>query len=187
VGEVLQHFHLQIHHLTPNAFVWLSVFAMALKMSGCALSVNTFARYYETHLHKKVVKDKWNKVEMVAHYGSYNFIPKKTKGTVQIVPAYRNKWPRWTDYWFYHRMCSHEDVAEAMINGLPKAHILVSEMTPMEGFGLAKVLADGPRDTEAADAFTLTSRWQISQDLVEEWIACDSPPLSRETRFSDIE
>jgi hypothetical protein len=38
---------------------------------------------------------------MVAHYGSYNFVPKKTKGTVQIVLAYRNEWPRWTDYWFY--------------------------------------------------------------------------------------
>jgi len=55
---------------------------MALKMAGCALSVNTFARYYETHLHKKVVKDKQTKVEMVAHNGSYNFVPKKTKDTV---------------------------------------------------------------------------------------------------------
>ena len=39
----------------------------------------------------------------------------------------------------------------------------------------------------AADAFALTSRWQISQDLVEEWIACNSPPLSNETWFSNIE
>ena len=92
MAEVLQHFNLQIHHLTPNAFVRLSVFAMAMKMAGCALSVNTFMRYYETHLHKKVVKDKRTKVEMVAHYGSYNFIPKKMKGTMQIVPTYRNKW-----------------------------------------------------------------------------------------------
>ena len=74
-----------------------------------------------------------------------------------------------------------------MINGMPKAHILVSKMIPMEGFRLAKVLADGPRDTEAANAFALTSCWQISQDLVEEWIACDSPPLISETRFSDIQ
>ena len=64
---------------------------MVLKMSRCTLSVNTFARYYETHQYKKVVKDKQTKVEMVVHYGSYNFVPKKTKGTMQIVPAYRNK------------------------------------------------------------------------------------------------
>ena len=67
MGEVLQRFNLQIHHL---------------KMVGYALSVNTFARYYETHLHKKVVKNKRTKVEMVAHYGSYNFVPRKAKGTM---------------------------------------------------------------------------------------------------------
>ena len=72
------------------------------------------------------------------------------------------------------------------MNELPKAHILVSEMTPMEGFRLAKILADGPRNTEAANAFALTSRWQISRDLVEEWVACNSPPLSLETKFSNV-
>jgi hypothetical protein len=51
VGEVLQRFNLQIHHLTPNAFARVGVFTMVLKMSRCALSVNTFARYYETHMH----------------------------------------------------------------------------------------------------------------------------------------
>jgi hypothetical protein len=55
---------------------------MALKMSGCALSVDIFACYYETQLHKKTVKDKRTKSEMVAHYGSYNFIPKKTRGWI---------------------------------------------------------------------------------------------------------
>lgn len=58
VGEVLQHFNLQIHQLAPNAFAQLGVYAMAMKMSGSALSVNTFTRYYETHLHKKTVKDR---------------------------------------------------------------------------------------------------------------------------------
>ena len=107
---------------------------MALKMSGCALSVNTFTRYYETHLHNKVVKDKQTKTEMVAHYGSYNFVPKKMRGTVTTMPSYRNKWPRWSSYWFYHRVCTGEDVTEALMNDLPKAHILVLEMTPMNGF-----------------------------------------------------
>ena len=154
MGEVLQHFNLQIHPLTPNAFALLGVFAMVLKMSRCGLSVNTFTRYYKTHFHKKMVKDKHTKTEMVAHYRSYNFFPKKIKGTVLIVPAYRNKWPRWTDYWFYHRVCTDEEVAEVLVNNLPKAHILISEMTPMEGFHLA----DRPHDTEATYAFALTSR-----------------------------
>ena len=51
---------------------------MALKMAGCTLSVDTFARYYETPMHKKVIKDKKTKSEMIVHYVSYNFVPKKT-------------------------------------------------------------------------------------------------------------
>ena len=85
MGEVLQRFNLQIHHLTPNAFARLGLFAMVMKMSRSELSVNTFARYYETHLHKKVVKDKWMKTEMVAHWGSYNFVSKTTRGTMTMV------------------------------------------------------------------------------------------------------
>ena len=55
-------------------------------------------------------------------------------------------------------MCSDEDIAVALVNDMPKAHILVSKMTPMKGFRLAEILADGPRDIEAIDAFALTSR-----------------------------
>ena len=108
---------------------------MALKMSRCTLSVNTFAQYYETHLHKKVVKDKQTKVEMVARYGSYNFVLKKTKGTMQIVLVYWNKWPRWTDYWFYHHVCSNEDVTEALTNDRPRfwlmGHVILRLQTPL--------------------------------------------------------
>jgi hypothetical protein len=96
---------------------------------------------------------------MVSHYGSYNFVLKKTKGTMQIALAYRNKWPCWTDYWFYHRMCSDEDIAEALMNDLPKVHILISEMMPMKRFRLAKIMANGPQDTEAVNCFTLTSQF----------------------------
>jgi len=83
-------------------------------------------------------------------------------------------------------VCSDKDVAEALANGLPKVNILVSEMSPMSEFCLGKILADGPDDTASADAFALTSRWQIGHDLVE-WLACESPPLSGNTRFSDFE
>jgi hypothetical protein len=55
-------------------------------------------------------------------------------------------------------VCSNEVVTAALENDLPKVHILVSEMTPMEGYRLAEVLANNPHDTEAADAFALTSR-----------------------------
>jgi hypothetical protein len=44
-----------------------------------------------------------------------------------------------------------------MVNDLSKAHVLVSEMTPMKVFHLGKILADGPHDAKAADAFALTT------------------------------
>jgi hypothetical protein len=187
VGEVLQWFDLRIHHLTPNVFSRMSVFAMALKMAGCTLSVNSFARYYETHFRKKPVNDRQTKMEMVAHYGSYNFVPKKTKGTVSIVPAYRNKWPAWNKYWYYHRVRNDEDVEAAIQNGLSRAHVLVSEMTPMKGLRLGEIINEGRVDAEAVEAFAMTARRQIGRDLVEEWLACEGPPLSSGTRFSGIE
>jgi hypothetical protein len=78
-------------------------------------------------------------------------------------------------------------VAEALLNELPKAHILVSEMTPMKGLRLGEIIGEGQLDAEAAEAFALTACRQISQDLVVEWLACESPPLSSGTHFSGFE
>lgn len=83
-------------------------------------------------------------------------------------------------------MCSDEDVIEVVANDLLKAHILVSQMVPMEGL-LAEFQTSGEANVVAMDAFALTSRWQISYDLVEEWIAYESPPLSNETWFFEFE
>lgn len=79
-------------------------------------------------------------------------------------------------------------MAEALLNELPKAHILVSKMTPMKGLRLGEIIGEGRLDAEAAEAFALIARRQISQDLMEEWIAYESPPLSRgRTCFSDFQ
>jgi len=55
-------------------------------------------------------------------------------------------------------MCSDKDVAEVLENNLSKAHILVSKMTPMKGYHLAELRADGPDDVAVVDALALTSR-----------------------------
>lgn len=47
IGEVLEWLEIQLHQLTPNAFARLGVFAMAMKMQGCKLSVYVFIRFYE--------------------------------------------------------------------------------------------------------------------------------------------
>lgn len=73
-----------------------------------------------------------------------------------------------------------------MLNELPKAHALVSNMILMEGLRLAEVFDDNQRDEAATEALALTSRFQISRDLVEEWLAWGSPPLSSGTRFIGV-
>ena len=39
---------------------------------------------------------------------------------------------------------------------------------------------------KSGEAFILTSQWQISRDLVEEWIALNRTPLCVYTKFKDI-
>lgn len=181
--EVLERFNLQIHHLTPNAF---SRFAMALKMMGSEVEVNTFAKYYESQFHERVVIERPGQTEKRAEFGSYNFIPQKSQGTMSIIPSYLNKWPNWQDFWFYVRVCTDEEVTSAMENGLPKAGVLVSQLTPMEGIRLAMSFEGGRSDAFALEKFYQTSRQQISRDLVEEWIALDMWPLQQGTGFAEF-
>ena len=130
---MLERFGIQIRQLTLNAFARPGVFVMALKMMGCELKADTFIQFYEAQVHRKVIKDRQTEAELVVEFGSYNLVPKKTRGNISIVPTYRNKWPRWTNFRFYHRVCTDEMVTEALANDLPRASTLVSEMTPMAG------------------------------------------------------
>lgn len=90
------------------------------------------------------------------------------------------------ELWFYIRVCSDEAVAEAAANGLPKASALVSQMTAMEGARLADCFDGGIADATASEGFALTSRRQISCDLVEEWIGLNRWPLSSEVHFASF-
>ena len=47
VLAILDHFGVQLHQLTPNAISRLSVFAMAMKMTGSELLVNTYVCFYK--------------------------------------------------------------------------------------------------------------------------------------------
>ena len=59
-------------------------------------------------------------------------------------------------------MCSDKDDIEAVANDFPKAHIMVSQMVPMEGLRLAEFQIGGKANVAATDAFGLTSHWQIN-------------------------
>lgn len=153
VCEVLERFNLQIHQLTPNAFSCLGVFAMALKIIGSELEVNTFTKYYESRFREKVVMDRSSKTEWRVEFGSYNFVPQKSQGTVSIVPSYRNKWPGWIDHWFYVGVCTDEEDAVMIENGMPKASVVVLQMTLMGGVRLADCFVDGASDVSTSERF----------------------------------
>lgn len=156
--EVLERFNLQIHHLIPNAFSRMGVFAMALKMMGSEVEVNTFAKYYESQFHERVVVERPGQSKRRAEFGSYHFVPQKSRGTVSIILAYQDKWTNSQDFWFFVRVCSDVEVAVAMENGLPKAGVLVSQMCPMEGIRLAESFEGGALAAFASEKFYQTSR-----------------------------
>jgi hypothetical protein len=55
VSTILDRFGVQLHQLTPNAISCLSVLAMAMKMTGSELLVDTFVRFYK-------IQQRWNKI-----------------------------------------------------------------------------------------------------------------------------
>ena len=69
----------------------------------------------------------------------------------------------------------------AKANELLKASSLVSHMMPMEPFCFAKLSSPEDGDVFSEEVFTATSRRQTSRDLVEEWVALDFLPLSRDS------
>lgn len=89
VSEVLERFRIQLHQLTPNAFVWLGMFAMAMKMLGSQLLVDRFIHFYETQHRRTKVNDPDTEKELPSEFGAFNFVHKKTRGTISIVSTDR--------------------------------------------------------------------------------------------------
>ena len=120
---------------------------------------------------------------MPLEFGAFNFVPKKTCGTVTIVPTYRNKWPQWTKFWFYHCVCTNSEVQEVEANGWGRASLLISTLAEWEGNRLLTFSKSTEEEACSGDAFSLTSWFQISHDLIEEWVALDRKPLQTYTQF----
>jgi hypothetical protein len=75
LGEVLDAFCVQLHHLTPNAFLTLSRFCWACESYGAAPDIDTFCAYFE--LQKQPKRMTVDGVELVAEYGSCTFMAKR--------------------------------------------------------------------------------------------------------------
>ncbi|TVU17456.1 hypothetical protein EJB05_33494, partial [Eragrostis curvula] len=115
--RVLEHYSIQIHHLTPNAFVQLSKFIWAVRSQNANLSSDAFIPFYSCHLQNKKVP--FDNDVFHSQYGLYTFQPryfgKRSRvKKVALIPAQKNRWGEWMDYWFYAEVPSevNEDGAE---------------------------------------------------------------------------
>jgi hypothetical protein len=78
IGEVLKKFEINLHQLTPNVIVILSVYIWALRSQGKSANVEGFCRVHELDYQTKARVDGLHK-----NYGCYNFAYRKdTKAPV---------------------------------------------------------------------------------------------------------
>ena len=66
---------------------------MAMKMLDHVPNADTFIRFYETQHRKGEVWDPIVGKKLPLEFRAFSFVPKKTCGTITIVPTYQNKWP----------------------------------------------------------------------------------------------
>ncbi|TVU03794.1 hypothetical protein EJB05_50641, partial [Eragrostis curvula] len=115
--RVLERYSIQIRHLTPNAFVQLSKFIWAVRSQNAKLSSDAFIRFYSWHLQNKKVP--FNNDIFHSQYGLCTFQPRyfgrrSRVKKVALIPAQKNRWGEWMDYWFYAEVPSevNEDGAD---------------------------------------------------------------------------
>ena len=90
VPKVLKLSEIYLHQLTPNAIVWLCLFAWAAQSEGTKASTRAFATAHRLHHQSKLVFASIMQSE--AHYGCMN-ITYRT-GLATPIVAYKNKWPK---------------------------------------------------------------------------------------------
>lgn len=52
--EILDHYNVKLHQLTPNSMVQLSKYFWGVRTFGGEVDLDTFARFNELHFQKKV-------------------------------------------------------------------------------------------------------------------------------------
>jgi len=115
-----------------------------MKMLGHVPNADTFIWFYEMQHRRGEVWDPIVGTKLPVEFGAFNFVPKKTRGTITIMPTYRNKWPQWTKYWFYHLVCPDP---------------LVSTLAEWKGNRLPTFSKTTEEEAHSGDAFALTSRF----------------------------
>lgn len=155
-------------------------------MTGLELLVDTFACFYKIQQYRNKIRNLDTNEEVYLDFGAYIVVQKKLEDGEGLVPTFRNKWPQWAQHWFYYRVCTDSVVVDAEANGREKASLLVLTLTLLSAIRMPSFSTSRPNEVKSGEAFVLTSQWQISRDLIEEWIALGRKPLCVHTNIRGI-
>jgi hypothetical protein len=175
--DILVKFCVQLHQLTPNAFIQFSKYFWVMMSFGGKPSGDGFAKRYELHYQpKKVGGDRGDKYQQ---FDCINF-DGRWGSEAKLTPAIKNKWSSsWTKGWFYCKFPKH--LCEL---GGKTVHILRSYMCSLE-FRMDP-LFDCADDDSGDVAFVQATKFIGGRDAVEEFIACFMYPLAVGTSFDRV-
>jgi hypothetical protein len=158
IVSILRNFGMYLHHLTPNAILWLSVYMWACKTMSVSPSAANFVRVHTVH-HQPLKIERLIEGALVheeAQFASLNF---KYRGDTDVaVVGYKNKWDEnWNHYWFYYIVDDEE---------LP----LVCTQFENLPMGVGTTYEDGDAGRLFLIAFQKLAKTYTTRNLVEEYI-----------------
>jgi hypothetical protein len=103
--DILRNFRVQLHQLTLNAIVHISIFIWVVASCGGRPTASVFAQHYELHYQNKKIQLEGPESTLVTQFGCINFHPSQIGNRAKLTPAMRNKWTsRWDENWLYCRV-----------------------------------------------------------------------------------
>jgi hypothetical protein len=166
--DILLHFQVQLHQLTPNAIAQLSKYFWVVGSFGGVPSGSLFVKLYKLHYQSKTVETPEG--EWITQYGCLNFHAKRDGGP-NLSLAIKNKWSSgWTKSWFYcHVLCQRSS------RGGKSMYALHSQMSKLDyAIELEVECTDNDPNNVAFVRVTATIG---GRDTVEEYVACKMYPL----------
>jgi len=166
VAEVLESFEVFFHQVTPDTFVWMSVYAWALASQGLKPNPEAFCRSFVLRLTSK--KDKTTRKH--PNFGCYTFeVGRRSVSPAAICKSSRD--PNWTQRWFYYKV-------DADFRREHKSLLMV----PLRvSFGVEMIMPlSSPSVKPALTAYACVCSQICMRDIVEEFVAYAVDPLRKE-------
>jgi hypothetical protein len=90
--DILRKFHVQLHHLTPNAIFTISKFIWAVTSCGGRPTANVFAQHYVLRYQNNKIHIEGCETTLAAQFGCITFHPSYYGGRAKLTFTVRTKW-----------------------------------------------------------------------------------------------